>query len=531
MSVNQRLQIRDRANDADVARARIEVQLLEKELEMSQHHLSETRAAYNTLECDVVEGWKERYGRNKVQIRLGMEEFELREKALRDEIRDMQNEMDEQARSMVLARHMIDSPDGITEAKVASMAKHEHHVYDEMLEKMNLSLAKTELKEATERSKSATDVLYKERSANYRELREVRMECEHELAEEARDAAKSELALEKTKNELSEMEKKKTKYKDLHAQVEHDYECECQEVEALQEAIARLEATESSEHHQASSSNQTAPAVIAAPGTTTAVAGSGDSSSSKAVSKREHEKIEVPAWPSLTDLNAWKASLVQQVVIACGDNDIVAWKTWLQEAMVPQPDLKALDKTPEVRFASIDTKLGYALQKMVSNAGDKGREVYLKLKQEQKLKGSEMEFLKRRVVLAISLNSFRTSSQVEVQCDVSHLNALQFNGDSHLHEFYNKWTEIHSMIREEDLPSVKFLRDMLYNKLEDKSQSLAMDLRDFDRLDEDAKNCEFLLEAIRKRIRKNQEKKLVQTRMNELNRLVSQKALPFEGDE
>ena len=92
------------------------------------------------------------------------------------------------------------------------------------------------------------------------------MECEHELAEEARDAVKSELALEKTKNELSEMEKKKTKYKDLHAQVERDYECECQEVEALREAIARLEATESSEHHQASSSNQTAPAVIAAPG-------------------------------------------------------------------------------------------------------------------------------------------------------------------------------------------------------------------------------------------------------------------------
>ena len=96
------------------------------------------------------------------------------------------------------------------------------------------------------------------------------------------------------------------------------------------------------------------------------------------MSKREHEKIDVPPWPSLIDLNAWKASLVQQVVIACGDNDIVAWKAWLQEAMVPQPDLKALDKTPEARFASIDTKLGYALPKMVGNvSGDKGREVYI----------------------------------------------------------------------------------------------------------------------------------------------------------
>ena len=533
MSVNQRLQMRDRANDAEVARARVEVQLLEKELEMSQHYLQESRDAYNTLECDVAEGWKERYGRNKVQIRLSMEEFELREQELRDEIRDMQDESADQARSVVLVRRKIDSPDGITEAKVASMAKHEHHVYDEMIEKMgHLSLAKTELKAATDRSKSAREVLFKERSSNYRELREVRRECEHELAEEARDAAKSELAYEKAKNELAEMEKKKTKYKDLHAQVEHDYyECECQEVDALQEAIARLEATESSEHHQASSSSQAAPAVIAASGTTTTAASSGEASSSKAVSKRGHEKIEVPAWPTLTDLNAWKASLVQQVVIACGDNDIVAWKAWLQEAMIPQPDLEALDKTPEIRFASIDAKLGYTLQKVVSNAGDEGGEVHLKLRQEQKLKGSEMEFLKGRVVLAIILNSFRTSSQVEVQCDVSHLNALQFNGDSQLHEFYNKWTEIHSMIREEDLPSDKFLRDMLYNKLEDKSTSLAMDLREFDRMNDADKTCEFLLEAIRNRIRKNQEKRLVQTRMHELNRLVSQKALPFEGDE
>ena len=537
MSVNQRLQIRDRTSDAELARAKIEIQLLQQELEKSQRHLSETRDKYNYLECDVAEDWKERYGRNKVQIRMSMEEFELREEALRNEIKDMQDEMAEQNRSMVLVRHMMDSPEGITEAKVASMAKYEHHVYDEMLEKMgHLSLAKTELKAASEKAEKAKYALDDEETASWRELREVRMECWQEFAEGSRDAAKTELAFEKTKNELNEMEIKKNKYKDLHAQVEHDYECECQEAAALQEAVARLETTQTSEHHQASSSSQAAPVVIAAPGTTNtatnnaAAASSGDTGSSK-VSRRENEKIDVPSWPSLTDLNAWKASIVQQVLISCGDNDITAWKTWLQEAMVPKPDLKALDKTPETRFASIDTKLGYALQKMVSNAGDKGREVYLQLRQEQKLKGSELEFLKGRVVLAIVLNSFRTTSQVEVQCDVSHLNALQFNGDSRLHEFYNKWTEIYSMIRTEDLPSDKFIRDMLYNKLEDKSQSLAMDLRDFDRLDESAKSCEILLEAMRTRIRKNQEKKLVQTRMNELNRLVSQKALPFEGDE
>ena len=296
------------------------------------------------------------------------------------------------------------------------MAKYEHHVYDEMLEKMGyLALAKNELKTESEKAEKAKDDLMSERSASWRELREVRMECWQELAENKQEAAKTELAFEKTKNELIEMEVKKNKYKDLHAQVEHDYECECQEAAALEEAVARLETTQASEHHQASSSSQAAPVVIAAPGTTNSTtsnpitASSGDTGGSK-VSRRENEKIDVPSWPSLTDLNAWKASIVQQVLISCGDNDITAWKTWLQEAMVPKPDLKALDRTPEARFASIDTKLGYALQKMVSNAGDKGREVYLQLRQEQKLKGSEMEFLKGRVVLAIILNSFRTTS-------------------------------------------------------------------------------------------------------------------------
>ena len=353
MSINQRLQIRDQTNDAELARARIEVQLLQKELGMYQQHLSETRDMYNAIECDVAEGWKERYGRNKVQIRMSMEEFELREEALRNEIKDMQDEMAEQARSMVLVRRMIDSPEGITEAKIASMAKHGHYVYDEMLEKMgHLSLAKTELKAATEKSDNARYELDKVKTANWRELREVRMECDHELAEEARGSAKTELAYEKNKNELTEMEIKKNKYKDLHAQVEHDYECECQEAAALQEAVARLEKTQTSEHHQASSASQAALVVIAAPGatnatasgTTNAASSSGDTSGSK-VSRRENEKIDVPSWPPLTDLNAWKASIVQQVLISsCGDNDITAWKTWLQEAMVPKPDLKALDK-------------------------------------------------------------------------------------------------------------------------------------------------------------------------------------------
>ena len=142
-----------------MARAKVQCQLLEKELELSQEHLYDERAKYNKLECDVADGWRERYGRNLVQMRTGMEEFEIREHDLRLEIKDMEDELAEHNRSLAVVRHMKDSPDGITEAKIASMAKYERHVYDEMVEAMgHVSMAKSELKVESEKARKAGDV-------------------------------------------------------------------------------------------------------------------------------------------------------------------------------------------------------------------------------------------------------------------------------------------------------------------------------------------------------------------------------------
>ena len=88
----------------------MEVKLLQQELERSRRHLSEMSDKYNYLECDVADDWTQRYGRNKVQIRMSMEKFELKEESLRNEIKDMQNEMEEQNRSLVLVCHIMDSP-------------------------------------------------------------------------------------------------------------------------------------------------------------------------------------------------------------------------------------------------------------------------------------------------------------------------------------------------------------------------------------------------------------------------------------
>ena len=47
-------------------------------------------------------------------------------------------------------------------------------------------------------------------------------------------------------------------------------------------------------------------------------------------------------------------------------------------------------------------------------------------------------------------------------------------------------------------------------------------------MDDEDRTHEFLLAAMRKKIRKNQEKRLVQTRLQEMNWFVGQKATPLE---
>ena len=63
------------------------------------------------------------------------------------------------------------------------------------------------------------------------------------------------------------------------------------------------------------------------------------SSSSK---QREAEKITVPQWPKVADLQIWKTRVLTSVLIACGDNDQGTWGAWLGEAMVDRPDMDAL---------------------------------------------------------------------------------------------------------------------------------------------------------------------------------------------
>ena len=122
---------------------------------------------------------------------------------------------------------------------------------------------------------------------------------------------------------------------------------------------------------------------------TTADAGGGigassSSSSSSKISRKEHEKIVIPSWPKIHDLEVWKAQVVAAVVTASGDEKQDDWINWLSDAFqspMDSMDLDILESSGESRFASIDAKLGITLHTIIHAAGERSHDVQLKVRQ------------------------------------------------------------------------------------------------------------------------------------------------------
>ena len=91
-------------------------------------------------------------------------------------------------------------------------------------------------------------------------------------------------------------------------------------------------------------------------------------------SEKEESKIKAPPWPKVNDLGLWKANLIQAIVIAANDSDQQPWIDWIREA-VDDPDPDRLLDSGDLRFHSIDAKLGLALTKVVSDSKEEGNNV------------------------------------------------------------------------------------------------------------------------------------------------------------
>ena len=111
-----------------------------------------------------------------------------------------------------------------------------------------------------------------------------------------------------------------------------------------------------------------------------AAVGTSSSSTSK-ISRKEHEKIVIPAWPKIHDLEAWKSQVVAAVVTASGDERQEDWINCLSDAFQSPMDLDTFESAGEPRFASIDAKLGITLHTIIHAAGERSHDVQLKVRQ------------------------------------------------------------------------------------------------------------------------------------------------------
>ena len=80
------------------------------------------------------------------------------------------------------------------------------------------------------------------------------------------------------------------------------------------------------------------------------------------ISNKEAERVSIPAWPKIHQLDNWKMQLLMNVLSACADPDTDTWTKWLEQALGLNPDLNLLSDSGGDRFATIDIKMAMGMQ-------------------------------------------------------------------------------------------------------------------------------------------------------------------------
>ena len=229
-----------------------------------------------------------------------------------------------------------------------------------------------------------------------------------------------------------------------------------------------------------------------------------DASDSKPrISRREADKVIVPPWPKSHDLDGWKSQLLSNILSACADADQEAWISWMGDAYKMHPDIPALGDSGGSRFATIDIKLANALNAMITSSGDSGREVGMEI-QVMTLnlaRRTPPGIIRGRQIVAMILESFRSSTHTDLTFTGKHLYEITFPGDSKLSLFKNQWIHILSAMREDDKPRGLALRDILFDKIKG-SSSMACDIQYYRKRPEGdpEKSYEYLMEMMARTI-------------------------------
>ena len=195
------------------------------------------------------------------------------------------------------------------------------------------------------------------------------------------------------------------------------------------------------------------------------------------ISRREADKVVVPAFPTVTHLDSWMSQCLANVLSACADPNQEEWMKWLSPAFRPHPDIEALNDSGHKKFRGIDVKLGVAMSAMLRAGSDKAAELYLEVnrKANDYVRSYDGKIIKARQIIAMMYESFRTRDRLDMIVSLDYLVKLQFHGDNKLHQFKQTWLEILNRMRPEDVPSEKALRDLLHSKIK-KSPGMKFEL-------------------------------------------------------
>ena len=163
------------------------------------------------------------------------------------------------------------------------------------------------------------------------------------------------------------------------------------------------------------------------------------------ISRKEADKVNVPNWPRIHELEFWKSQVTSNVVAASGGLDHDAWTSWIAPTFKMSPDIDGeLAKSGDARFNSIDVKLASSLMTMMQNGGDQAREVLneARLKMAKGCRGSTPTIMKDGQLLAMIVDSFRSASNTDLVFTIKHLYGLPYPGDTDLVTFKSQWNEV-----------------------------------------------------------------------------------------
>ena len=236
---------------------------------------------------------------------------------------------------------------------------------------------------------------------------------------------------------------------------------------------------------------------------------------------REQDKVVVPKFPTLVQLEQYAVSLSNSLIFASSLKDCAEIE-WLSEAKSKTFD--ELGDSGAKRFESLDVKLSMALAATIRDSKE-ASQLYQELLEHQRIHLRDKTITKGRQMYWLILNYHKVNDSQEVVIGIEHLTLLEWKGDHKMAEFKHHWDSI--MRRMTDPLTEPTLKGLLYKKLRH-SKLLKDDIAHYDRMENDDvhKNTTYLWNAVNRAIRIRKEQKNADEQENYLRNELSATGVP-----